>query len=123
VRIVGWETERLVDAFLQLFRECVLEPFRFAVHFLYVDAKRLRQIELEQAVVPDDLERHLLAGIRECNASVGLVNCEPERCELLHHRAGRRRRDALPFGQCRHGDAAGVYAELVDLAQIVLNRV
>jgi hypothetical protein len=51
VRVVRRESERLVDALLQLFRECVLEPFCFAVHFLYVDAERLREIELEQAVV------------------------------------------------------------------------
>ena len=123
MRIVGWKSERLVDALLQLFRECVLEPFRFAVHFLYVDAECLREIELEQPVVPDDLESHLLAGVRECNPAIGLVDCELERCELLHHRAGRRRRDALPLGQCRHGNATAVCAELVDLAQVVLNRV
>ena len=123
MRIVGRETERLVDALLQLLRECVLEPFRFAVHFLYVDTERLRKIELEQAVVPDDLQRNLLAGVRECNPAIGLVNCELEGRELLHHRAGRRRRDALPFGQCRHGHAAAICAELVDLAQVVLNRV
>ena len=64
MRIVRRESERLVDALLQLFRQRVLETFRFTVHLFHVDAQRLREVELEQPVVTDDFERHLLAGVR-----------------------------------------------------------
>ncbi len=102
MRVVRWKSERLVDALLELFRQRVLEPFRLAVHLFHVDAERLREVELEQPVVPDDFQRHFLAGACERDSAVGLVHCELERSELFHHRAGRGGRDALPLGQRGH---------------------
>ena len=48
---------------------------------------------------------------------------ELERSELLHHRARRRRRDPEPPRERRHRDASLFLRELVDVTQVVLNRV
>jgi len=76
VRVVRREPERLVDPLFQLLRDHVLETLRLAVDLVDVDAERLREIQLEQAVVADDLERHSLACIRQRDASIGLVDGE-----------------------------------------------
>src|SRR6266446_5789532 len=123
VRIMCRKSEHLVDALLELFRQGVLQSFCFAVDLVHVDAERLREIELQQAVVADDLERDFLAGVRERDSAVGLMDREVERCELLHHRARRGGRNALALRQCGDGHAGAVRAELVDLAQVVLDRV
>src|SRR5581483_9162670 len=116
------EAERAVDARLELLGDDVLEPIGLFVHVVDVHAERLREIELEQAVVPDDLERDALARRRERDAAVRLVLCEAERGELLHHRARRRRRYLLRTGERADGDAVARLRELVDLAEVVLNR-
>ena len=123
MRVVRREAERLVDPRFQLLREHVLEPLRFVVHLVDIDAERLREIQLEQAVVPDDLERDPFPRTRQRDSSIRFVHCEAERCQLLHHRAGGGRRDALPLRERGHGHAVSISAELVDLAQIVLDRI
>ena len=65
MRIVRREAERLVDARLELLGDRVLEPVGLVVHVVDVDAERLREVELEQPVVADHLERDALAGRRE----------------------------------------------------------
>src|SRR3954453_11553446 len=55
VRIVRRESERLVDARLELLPEHVLQPVGLVVHVVDADAQRLREVELEQPVVPDHL--------------------------------------------------------------------
>jgi hypothetical protein len=62
VRVVRGEAERLVDPFFELLRDCVLELVGLFVHVVDVHTERLRQIELEQPVVPDHLDRNALAG-------------------------------------------------------------
>ena len=123
VRVVGGEAERAVDPRFELLRQRVLEPDRLVVHVVDADPERLGEVELEQPVVPDHLERHLLAGVRERDAAVGRVLGEPERRELLHHRARRRRRDLLAAGERGRRDTLALDAELVDLLQVVLDRV
>ena len=61
VRIVGREAERPVDPRLELLRERVLEPVGLVVDVVDADPERLGEVELEQPVVADHLERHLLA--------------------------------------------------------------
>ena len=62
VRVVRREAERLVDPRLELLRDRVLEPVGLVVHVVDVDPERLREVELEQPVVADHLERDPLAG-------------------------------------------------------------
>ena len=61
MRVVGREAERLVDPSLELLGEHVLEPVGLFVDLVDVDPERLREVELEQPVMPDHLERDLLA--------------------------------------------------------------
>jgi hypothetical protein len=123
VRIVRRIAERLVDPRLELLGEHVLEPVGLVVDLVDVDPERLREVELEQAVVSDHLERHLLAVRRQGDAAVGRVLDETECRELLHHRARRRGRDAHLARERRRRDAVVRDPELVDLAQVVLDRV
>src|SRR5204863_306164 len=83
--------------------EDALERVGLVVDVVDVHAERLGKVGLEQAVVPDDLERDPLARGREGDAAVGLVVGELERGELLHHRARGRRRDAERPRERRHG--------------------
>ena len=123
MRVVGREAERLVDPLLQLLREHVLEPVCLVVDVVDADPERLREVELEQPVVSDHLQGHLLARVRERDAAVGGMLGEPECRQLLHHLARRRGRDVLPAGERRRRHALGLRPELVNLLQVVLDRV
>ena len=65
--------ERRVDARLERLREVVLEPLGLGVHLVPAEPERLHQVELEQAVVADDLERGCVAGLGQRDAVVALV--------------------------------------------------
>ena len=123
VRIVGRVAERLVDPRLELLGERVLEPVGLVVHLVDVDAERLGEVQLEQAVVADHLERDPLALRRQGHPAVRRVLDERERGELLHHRARGGRRDVHLAREGGRRDAVARGAELVDLAQVVLDRV
>ena len=70
----------------------MLEDLGLGVDAVPRHVERLGEVELEQAVVADDLERHALAGLGELDALVGHVADEAEAVELLDHprRRGRR---------------------------------
>ncbi len=55
MRVVGREAQGFVDPLFELLRDHVLEPLRLVVHVLHVQAEGFREIQLEQAVMPDDL--------------------------------------------------------------------
>ena len=123
MRIVRGEAERAIDPSLELLGDDVLEPVGLVVDVLDVDAERLREVELEQPVVADHLERHALAGRRQRDGSVRLVRGELERCELLHHRARRGGRHPLPAGERGDRSVLSLAPELVDLLEVILDRV
>ena len=62
MRVVGRVAERAVDPRLELLRDRVLEPVGLVVDVVDVHAERLGEVELEQPVVADHLERDPLAG-------------------------------------------------------------
>jgi hypothetical protein len=95
VRIVRWKTERPVDLRLQLFGDHVFQALRLDVDVVDGQAQRLREVQLEQPMMPDHLERDLLARKRQIDPAIRLVHGEFERGELLHHRAGRSRGHSL----------------------------
>jgi 1,4-dihydroxy-6-naphthoate synthase len=123
VRIVGREAESAIDALLELLRQDVLEPVCLVVHIVHVQSQSLREVQLEQPVVANHLERDLLAGIRERHAAVRRVLEQPERGELLHHRARRRGRDTLSLRERGDRRPVAFVLELVDLLEVVLDRV
>ncbi len=122
VRIVRRVPERLVDPRLELLGDHVLEPVRLVVDVLDVEPERARQIELEQAMVPDNLERDALAGRGQAGAVVGLVLEQLEGGQLLQHRRGRGGGDALIASERRDRCAPAGGLELVDPLEVVLDR-
>jgi hypothetical protein len=73
MRIVRREAERAVDPGFELLRDHMLEPVRLVVHVVDVETKGLSEVELEQAVVADHLDRDALAGAGQPRATVRLV--------------------------------------------------
>jgi hypothetical protein len=96
VGILRGRAERRVDPLLERLGKRVLEPVRLGVHRIEAELERPREVELEQSVVAQDLEREPLAERCEPHASVGLVVDEPARGELLHHRGRGRWLDLHP---------------------------
>ena len=121
--VVRREAERSVDSRLELLRQGVLEPVGLIVDVLDVEPKGLGQVELEQPVVANHLDRDPLARSGETNALVGRVFDEVERRQLLDHLARRPRCDALLPGERGDRDARFALLELVDRLQVVLDRV
>src|SRR5262245_13384690 len=118
VRIVRRMAERLVDPFLELLRERVLEPVGLVVHVVDIQAEGLGEIELEQPVVADHLQRDALAVSGELDAAVPLVPRKPEGGQLLDHRARGRVGDAEPPRERGDRDLPVLRMQLVDLAQV-----
>ena len=57
MRVVRREAELRVDLRLQLLRERVLEQLGLGVHLVEREPEAVHEVELEQAVVAEDLER------------------------------------------------------------------
>src|SRR5262245_27974321 len=83
VRIVSRKAERAVDACLELLGDDMLETVGLVVDVFDVQPERLGQVELEQPVVADHLDRDALPRLRETRTPVGLVIEQAERAELL----------------------------------------
>lgn len=120
--VVGRMPERAVDALLQLLGDDVLEPVGLGVDVVDRETERVGEVELEQPVVPDHLERDALARLGQAGPPVGLVLEQVEDGELLDHRRGRGRGDPLAAGEGRDGGAAARLLQLVDALQVVLDR-
>ena len=107
---------------LELLGEHVLEDLRFVVHPVPGHAERLGQVQLEQAMVADDLERQLEAAVGELDAVVGRVAREPHLVEPLDHRRSGRGRHAQALGQGGGGHrVAPVVRQGVDRLRVVLD--
>src|SRR5437868_11287140 len=101
----------------------MLEPVGLVVDVFDIEPERVGEVELEQPVVADHLDRDLLARPREPDAAVGQVLDEPERREFLDHLAGRGRRDLLLPRESGHRYPLAVGLEVVELLQVVLDRI
>jgi len=101
----------------------MLEPVGLVVDIVDVKTEGLGEVELEQPVVADHLDRDSLACGGEADAFVRRVVDELERRQLLDHLARRARRDPLLPGERRDRDARFALLELVDRLQVVLDRV
>ena len=122
VGIVRRVAERFVDQRLELLGKGMLEPVRLCVHGVDREAERLGEVLLEQAMVPDHLEGDALAGLGEPDAAVASMLGEAEDRELLQHRGGGRRSHAHRLGDLGRGRATAGRLKLVDLLQVVLDR-
>jgi 1,4-dihydroxy-6-naphthoate synthase len=122
VRVVRRKAERPVDPRFELLRDHVLEAVGLVVDRVDVQPERLGEVELEQAVMADHLERDSLAVGCQTGAPVPLVLEELQRGELLDHCRRRRGRHRLILCDRtdRHTPVLGL--ELVDALQVVLDR-
>ena len=77
VRVLRRRAERLVDERLERFGESVLEAVCLGMNGVEPELERLGQVELEQTVVAEQLERDPLAGSGQANAAIELVVDEP----------------------------------------------
>ena len=123
VRVVCRVAERAVDPRFELLGQRMLEPVGLGVHLVEAEPERLGEVELEEPVVADHLERDALAGRRQLDSVVRRVLGEPERGEAFHHRGHRRRADAHALRDGRRRRALALEPELVDLLHVVLHRV
>ena len=123
VRIALGVAELRRNQLLELLREHVLEHLGLVVDAVPRNAQRLREVELEQAVVAEHLQRELRPARGQLDAAVGDVSREAELVEALHHgRRGRRRHaGALGHGVRRDG-AIGLRRQGVDRLGVVLYR-
>jgi hypothetical protein len=91
VRVVPRFAQLRSDQLLELLGDVVLEHLRLLVHPVVGHAQRLGEVGLDQAVVADHLQRHLLARRGEADAAVWHVLDQAEPGELLQHRGCGRR--------------------------------
>ena len=123
VRVVRRVAELGRDQVLELVGEDVLEHLGLRVHAVPRDPEVLGQVELQQPVVADDLQRHLLPTLGQPHALVGLVRDQLELAQLAHHprRGGGGDPEALGDGGGRDRVGAG-RLEGVDRLRVVLDR-
>ena len=110
------------DDLLELAGEHVLENLGVGVDPIPRDLEDLRQEELEQAVVADDLERDATAVGGQAHPAIGRVLGEPELVELAHHGRDRAGRYLESLGQSARGHGCrALLAERVDRLGVVLD--
>ena len=121
MRIDGRVVQRTVHGGLELFAQDVLELLRLGVHLMPSHPHLLVQIELEEAVMPDDLERHLHPAPGQGDPFVALVGKESHLAELFGHARDGRRRNVHFAGDGVRRDGRGLLLKLVNILQIVLH--
>jgi hypothetical protein len=112
------------DQLLELLREDVFEHLGLVVDSIPRHAQRLREVELEQPVVAQHLQRERLAVAAQLDALVGDVAHQPAIGELLDHARHGGRGDAHTRGERRGGHGLALAAALkgVDRLDVVLHR-
>ena len=120
VGIARGMAERGVDARLEGLGEVVLEALGLGVHLVPREPERLHEVQLEQPVVADDLERGLRPGVGERHAVVALVAHESDARQALDHRRGRGGGDTQALGERARAHVA-VAIEHPDRLEVVLN--
>ena len=122
VRIEGRVAELDGDRLLQLLRDDVLEPFRLRVDLIPAHAQALGQIQLEQAMMAQHLQRHPPARLGQAHAAIALVHDQAERVELAQHPRHRPRPHPQPLRQRIRRRHPGAAFQRVDRLRVVLDR-
>ena len=100
----------------------MLEHLGLVVHAVPRHAQALGQVQLEQPVVAEHLEREALALGGQLDAAVGLVADQAERAQLLDHAGRRRGGHAEALGErVRRHHAALALLQRVDRLRVVLD--
>ena len=122
VRVVGRMAELGGDELLELLGDDVLEHLGLVVDAVPRHVQVLGQVELEQPVVAQDLQRDALALGGQLDAAVGQVLDEAEPVELLDHARRRRGRDPEALGHRVGRHRAAAPLQRVDRLGVVLDR-
>src|SRR5687767_349771 len=97
-------SQQAIDALLELFADVMLESLGFLMDRIPAVPHRLHEIQLEQPVMPDDLERELFAAPSELDALIRLVRHEPQLSEATKHLAHRGRTDIQALRELPRAD-------------------
>jgi hypothetical protein len=123
VRIVRRIPERRGNQLFELLGDVVLEHLGLVVDTIPRHAERLRQVQLEQPVMAQNLERDAPARLGQLHPVVRGMLDQAEPVELLDHVRGGRGRDAEPFGEGIVRDwAFALDLKRVDRLRVVLHR-
>ena len=123
MRVVRGVPELGRDQLLQLVGEDVLEHLGLLVDAIPRHAQALDQIQLEQPVMADDLERDAQAGVGEQDSVIAAMGDQAQLAQALDHARRRSRGHAEAIGQC--GGAHGLvvaHLQRVDRLGVVLHR-
>ena len=99
----------------------MLEELGLGVHLVERQAEAIDEVTLEQAVVPQHLERVRAARVREGDASIRKSLDQPQLVEALGHRRRRGRADVHAAGERGRRDPLARRLERVDRLQVVLD--
>jgi hypothetical protein len=121
VRIDRRVAELRGDELLELLRERVLEHLGLGVHLVPGHAEALDEEQLDQPVMPDDLERDAPAALGEPDSAVALVRDEAERRQLAQHPRDGGRADLEQRRELGRGRGAVPGLERVDRLRVVLH--
>ena len=83
MRVALGVAQHFLDAVLEPLGDVVLQSFGLLVDLVPRKAHHLLQVELQQPVVPENLQRHGAARLRERRPLAGLVRQEAELVEPL----------------------------------------
>ena len=121
VRIRRWVAEHLGDAVFEFLADGVFEAICFGVHLIPAEAHGFDEVELDQAMMANDFQCDLFAGVGELRTLVGDVFDEVEFGELFEHAGDGGGLDAQACGDGSRGGTAVLAAHLIDGFEIVLN--
>jgi hypothetical protein len=111
------------DQRLELLGDVVLEHLRLLVDTVARHPQRLREVGLDQPVVADHLQRHLLAGGGEADTLVGHVVDQAQPRQAFQHRGRGRRRHLQALRDLAVEDEPVALArDRVDRLRVVLDR-
>jgi hypothetical protein len=111
------------DQLLELLGEHVLEHLGLGVHAIPRHPELLREEQLEQAVMPQHLQRHTPALLGQPHTVIGLVLDDPDLGQLAHHPRHRPGRHPEPRRQIvRRDRRSAASLERIHRLRIVLHR-
>src|SRR6202171_4500328 len=112
--------EQSEDPLLHPFGNHMLEALRLVVDLVPAVAEDLDEEHLQEAVVPDELERHLAALTRELLAPVAVVLDETLGSESRDHLADAGRGDAQALGELAGRNRGLIPVQLVEGFEVIL---
>lgn len=122
VRVRRRVAEQVGDAIFEFFADGVFEPISFGVHLIPGETHGFHQIQLDQAMMADDLESDAFAGGGEGRALIRNVFDEVQFGKLFEHAGDRGGFDVQTCSERGGGRSTMLIAQFEDGFEIVLDR-